>query len=308
MDNPQVLIQQEPRLSPNEATRILDDLLFRLNIKLPKNDKSKQYIVKGEGTENEIKIFCKDLLNQIRENGVSEIQIDLDRIDTVFGGTFSMATSSWQMTITTEWAGFKKELKGPCRDNSSELELSEDIEFYKSETCLESVDYDFEMCARNYRGYLFSSIALIDAYINRHIILHKYLGLKTDNFIDLQNCRHSEKRIELFINEFCNFKFYNFTKGKEWNDYKKLKELRNESVHALHPYFGISLKDVANTLNLSINGVGGLLKKLQEGQNRFTLGFIEKVRTSPIIHLNQTIVNADGKHFEKKHFNKINRI
>ena len=302
MENPQVLVQQEPRLTKKEAEKYLYDLLLKLNIKLP-NDKSKQYILKDGKT----KIHCKDLIDQLINKGICDIQIDLDRSDAIFGGAFSIAVSSNSMTITSEWAGFKKVYPGPSRDNSSELELSEDIEFYKNETCYESNDYNFELCARNYRAYLFSSIALIDAYINRHIHYYNFLGLKTENFLKLKKSKKAEQRVEFFINEFCIFEYKQFINSKEWNDFIKLKELRNEIVHSLTPYMGISLRYLGDNLNLSINGVGGFLKKLQEGQGRLSLGFIEKVRTSPIIHFNQITRSVDGKIHEKKIFNKLSR-
>ncbi|MCX6239326.1 MAG: hypothetical protein NTY07_17530 [Bacteroidia bacterium] len=307
MEYPPVLVQQNPRLSLTEAKKNVDDLLATLGIQLFKNPKDKQYILKHAGTDHETKIQYINLIRQIREDGVCEIQADLDRTDIVFGGTFGMAFSGMPAKSTIEWAGYKKELIAPFRNECCEIDLSNDIEFYKEETCNESVNHDFEMCARNFRGYLFSSIALIDAYINRHIIFYKFQGLDSEIFNKLLDCRITELRVELFINEFCHFEFEVFKQSKDWSDFKRLKELRNETVHALTPYFGISLREVANNLNLSINGVGGFLKKMQEGQNRRTLGFIEKVRTSPAVHFNHVTLRENGSHHVKNVFNRINR-
>ncbi len=306
-EKPPFLIQQEPRLSNKESVKIVDDILDKLNIILPTKGRNQQYIIRNKGKKEEKKKYY-ELVNEVRTSGIcSFIQVDLDRQDNVFGGTFGTSTPNWQMKFTTEWAGYRKELKGPCRNEPSELDLSEDIEFYKEETCLESVYHDFVMCSRNYRGYLFSSLALIDSYINRHILLFSFNGLDTENFNNLKESRNTEERLEIFINEFCNFSFEDLKQTIAWDNFKSLKLLRNEVVHSLSPYMGISLKDVASNLNLSVNGVGTLLKKLQEGQDRISLGFIERVRTSPIIHFNQVTLRADGKHKEKKHFNKISR-
>ena len=133
------------------------------------------------------------------------------------------------------------------------------------------------------------------------------MGLNTQQFNSLKESRNTEGRIEFFVNEFCNFSFENLKKMKDWDDFKKLKILRNEVVHSLNPYMGFEYKEVASNLNLSINGVGGLLKKLQEGQGRISLGFIERIRTSPVVHFNQVTLRSDGTHNEKKHFNKISR-
>lgn len=307
-EKPPFLIQQEPRLSVKEAEKVVDYILDKLNIRLPVKNRNHQFIIKNQGKENEEKKKYFELVKEVRNTGVCGfIQTDLDRSDNVFGGTFGMSTPNWQMKLTTEWAGYRKELYGPCRNIPSELDISEDIEFYKEETCLESVYHDFNMSSRNYRGFLFSSLALVDCYINRHIILFSFNGLNTEQFNRLKESRNTEERIEIFVNEFCNFSFEDLKQTKEWDDFKKLKTLRNEVVHSLNPYMGIEFKEVATNLNLSINGVGSLLKKLQEGQGRISLGFIERIRTSPVVHFNQVTLRADGKHKEKKHFNKISR-
>jgi len=307
-ETPPFLIQQVPRLSPKEAEIIVDEILKKLGIKLNSTNKKKEFIIKNQGTEKEEKKQYYELVNQVRQFGVcSFIQTDLDRQDSVFGGTLGISTPNWQMKITTEWAGYKKELNGPCRNIPSEIDLSDDIEFYKEETCIESSNHDYEMVSRNYRGYLFSSLALIDCYINRHIILFDFNGLKTTEFDKLKNSRNTEERIELFIDISCDFMFSDLKQSTTWDDFKKLKKLRNEIVHSLNPYMGFEIKELAINLNLSINGVGSLLKKLQEGQGRNSLGFIERIRTSPVIHFNQVTLREDGKHHEKRHFNKINR-
>lgn len=306
--NPAFLVQQEPRLSTKEAETIVDDILKKLGIKLNSTIKKKEYIIKNQGTEKEEKKKYYELVNQVRQSGICGfIQTDLDRQDPVFGATFGMSTPTWQMKLTTEWAGYKKELNGPCRNIPSEIDLSEDIEFYKEETCIESSNHDFEMVSRNYRGYLFSSIALVDCYINRHIILFDFNGLQSEEFEKLKKSRNTEERIELFIIIFCNFDFTELKQSKIWDDFKKLKNLRNEMVHSVNPYMGFELKELATNLNLSVNGVGGLLKKLQDGQGRNSLGFIERIRTSPVIHFNQVTLRADGNHHEKRHYNTVIR-
>ncbi|OQP65850.1 hypothetical protein A3860_14750 [Niastella vici] len=302
------LIQQEPRLSTKEAEKIIDNILKKLGIKLQSKGKQKEFIIKNQGTEKEEKRRYFELVKDVRTLGICKfIQDPIDQNDLIFGGTLGLSTPNWQLSIVTEWAGYKKSLNGPCRSVPSEIEFSEDIEFYKEETCIESSNHDFVMCARNYRGYLLSTIALIDSYINRHILFHAFKGRNTTNFHLLKESRNTEERIELFIDEFCSFPFSEVKQNLMWDHFKKLKALRNEAVHSLSPYLGIELKEIAFNLNLSIHGVGSLLKKLQEGQGRISLGFIERVRTSPTIHYNQITLRADGNHLEEKFFNKVNR-
>jgi len=307
-DTPPILVQQEPRLSTKECEKIVDDILVRLKIHLPKKVRNHEFIVKNKGMENELKKTFYELVLEVREFGCCIfLQGDLDRADFIFGGSFGMGISTPNMDLTVEWAGYKKTMKGPCRNNPSEWELSEDIEFYKFETCVESSNYGFDLTARNYRGYLFSSIALVDSYINRHIYFYNYKGRKSPEFEELKSSTNSERRIELFIKEFCHFSFKELKSRKEWRDYKKLKDLRNEVTHSLYPYMGIEFKEMAKNLNLSILGVGSLLKIFQEGQGRNSLTFIEQIRTSPAIHFNEILTKANGIHKEKRHFNQISR-
>jgi len=231
------------------------------------------------------------------------LQESIDRQDEVFGGTIGFSSPSG-LNVKTEWAGYVKELEGPFRLTPSELDLSEDIEFYKEEACFESSNHDFDMCSRNYRGYLFSSIALVDCYINRHIVLSKFNGKRTNNFERLQKSTNTEERIDLFVTEFCDFSFSDLKQTKIWSDFAKLRGLRNEVVHSVSPFIGISLKEICSNLNLSIRGVGAFLKKMQVGQGRCSLGFIEKVRTSPIIEYNQVFAQGDGTYKQKRHFSK----
>ena len=98
--------------------------------------------------------------------------------------------------MTISWGGHKKTVPGPGRITPSEWELSDDIEFYKEETCIEcnSGTSDFEMAARNYRGISYSlSPALVDCYINRHIKYKESQNLaRFQN--NLKNFRIQEKQ------------------------------------------------------------------------------------------------------------------
>lgn len=311
MSKPNFLIQQSPRMSIKESEKILDESLEIIGIILPSSTKHKNKIIKieGKGTEKENKKEIKyiDLAKQVRNKGTSDIQSKVDSLDPLFRDSIEMSSPNWQINFTAEWAGYKKKLKGPFRNVPSEYDLSDDIQFYKDEACFESSEYNFEMVSRNYRGFLFSSIALIDSYINRHILFYNFKKYKSDNFIKLTESKNTEHRLELFINEFCNFNFSEFIKHEEWSDFKRLKTLRNEVIHSLNPFLGISLQEISQNLNLSINGIGTFLKVLQMGQNRHTLTFIERVRTSPVIHFNRITIKENGKYEEKLIRNKISR-
>jgi len=302
------LIQQSPNLSIKEAEKNLCHLLQLLGIKINNKSRVNQTINKFNKDKKIVKSYSfLELRNEIRENGICELHSDLDNLDPIFDHQFNPSTNSSALTITVEWEGYKTEIKGPCIITPSEWALSDDIEFYKSETCIEFNSNNFEMGARNYRGFLFSCIALIDAYINRHIKYSESKKISSEKFKQLQLSKRIEDRIKLFAEIYCNSNFYEINKTEEWNNFKKLHKLRNNIIHSTEPHLGLGLKEISEYLNLSIKGIGGLIKILQESQNKHTLKFIEKVRNSSIIHFKNYFADKNGKTKTKIEYRKIKR-
>lgn len=297
-DNPHFLVYSEYGLSVGASVKIVDDLLEKNGIKFPDDkNKYKQEIIFHKDQPNEKKYTHSQLVNITRETGVCwPLQEQIDRSDSVFGGSFGMSSPNWHFDFTVTFAGYSKTLKGPFRNTPAEMELCADIEFYREEACYESDNQDFEMTFRNYRAYLFSSISLIDAYINRHIIVSKHNKNTSEDFLKLCNSRNAEERIELFLKVYTKSDISQINNRKEWYDFQLLREIRNEVIHSVVPYSGAGLKELALNLNYSKNGVGGLLKLLQDLQGKSSLGFIEKIRNAPKVLYNKVTLKADGNH------------
>lgn len=297
MDDPHFLEYSDYGLSVTAAVKIVDDLLNRQGIKFPEQGKYKQVVFINQGQPSEKKHTHSELVDITRKTGVCwPIQEHIDRNDPIFGRTFGTSSPNWQFDVTMTYAGYSKTLKGPHRITPSDIELSADIEFYRKEACYESNDHSFEMTFRNYRGYLFASIALIDAYINRHIIVSKHNKISSDDFLSLCESRNTDERIELFLKVYTKTDISQINNRKEWYDFKLLREIRNEVIHSTVPYSGSGLKELALNLNYSKNGVGGLLKLFQELQGKSSLGFIEKIRNAPKVLYNRVTLKGDGKH------------
>ena len=304
MNAPQYLIQDEINLSAKAAEKIVDKLLSYHNISFKSKGKHNEIIFINRGETNEKTFKYHELIAITRKEGVCTLlQSYFDNTDIVFGGAFGMSASGG-LELTSTWGGYSKKLKAPFTHNPSEIELYKDIEFYKSETCIESNNYIFELCFRNYRAFLFSCIALVDAYINRHIALSKFQGLSSKKFNDLVLCRNTDERINLFLKTYANKDVKSINQTEEWRKFQELKTLRNEITHSINPYLGVSIRELPRNLNYSNAGIGGLLKLLQEAQGRKTLTFIEKVRNSPLIHFNEVIQESDGMYKVKKIFSK----
>ncbi len=292
MDAPQFIDIENQRLSIKEAQNILDEVLHIVGIKLPAANKS-QHEILIHHTGEKIKYF--ELQNHTRQHGVcGPIQFIIDRTDPVFKATFGISSPNWQFPQTVEYAGYTKSLAGPFRSYPVEMEIANDIEFYREETCIESAQHDFEMCFRNYRGFLLSCISLIDAYINSHILIHDFNKITSADFTSLKECFNTERRIELFLKVFANADITAVNQTEEWDNFKKIKEARNEMVHATVPFLGISIKDLAANLNNSKKGVGGLLRLFQKLQGKHSLGFIEQIRTAPSVYYNKINQKSDG--------------
>ncbi|RZK10520.1 MAG: hypothetical protein EOO46_10475 [Flavobacterium sp.] len=181
-----------------------------------------------------------------------------------------------------------------------EMGLSSDILFYREEACLFSNEYDFTFTTRYYRAYLSACISLIDAFINRHVLIYRFRQLQTSDFDLLQKTSRLEDRLELFLKISTGKDMKSINGGVEWIHFKKLRHLRNEMTHINEPSLGYSIEEFADHFNYVRSGIGGLLHRIRVLQNKPTLGFIESLKTAPIIYFNEITHRADGNHFIKR--------
>ena len=142
---------------------------------------------------------------EARQTGVlGGIQRLLDSSDGVFGGTMGQtATPNFQLTIKTEYAGWIGEVQGPCRIGLATDDLMEDILHYRKEACLASTDYTFRHLARHYRAYLSACISIVDAFINRHVLLASHDGFESEAFTRLKEARGMEEKIDCWLETCC---------------------------------------------------------------------------------------------------------
>ncbi|MFK7031288.1 hypothetical protein [Flavobacterium oreochromis] len=228
-----------------------------------------------------------EMVKTARETGITPYYLNLiSNGDDVFEG-FRIGISSPSEsfnTLTATYAGFKKTLKFPASHKPAEYEIVKDILFYREECALYSDEYDFEFCTRYYRAYLSTCISLIDAFINRHILVYKHNEFKIDEVKELEKIINLEDKIELFLKISCGKELASINGGVEWKDFKSLKKMRNEIIHINEPSLGYNISEFAEHLNYVRNGVGGLLLKIRKAQNKKTLGFIEQLRTAPKVN------------------------
>ncbi len=283
MELPHVLKIGQYHLSRGEAERVVEEALQRSGYrKPPEKSWGEIELIFTENSQSETFKFYQ-LVQKARLSGIAleHLQNRIDNTDTVFGGAFSLATPHSEFEINTSFAGYEKKLKGPCRSAPVEQELADDILFYRKQVCENSSSSDFSLACRYYRAYIFSSISLIEAFINRHILLHRFHGNNSLDFHQLEKEFNLDNKIDLWLKVFSKKSLSAVNRTKEWNHFKLLKEERNMITHAVEPFYGHQISEISDYLNYTRTGVGGLLTLLRETQNLGNLGFIEKLRTAP---------------------------
>jgi hypothetical protein len=218
-----------------------------------------------------------NLVEEVRQTGVvAQLQNYLDRNDSVFGGTTGeMSSPNHQISNTVEYAGWRKEAKGPFRTCCVERELTDDILEYRMEACQFSNEYDFKKTARAYRSFLSACVTLVDAFINRHILMARHDGFTSQEFEQLQVVTKMEEKVRLWWSVCSDAKIAPFFASKAWGHFQELRSKRNEILHALDPISIYSLQSIQQQLNRVRTGVGDLLFHLREAHQKPTLGFIE---------------------------------
>jgi hypothetical protein len=298
MENPPFLEIEDYHLSVSEAKREIIKALLESGIKSPKGGWQRASFKFGAES-----VTFNQLYIETRKTGVIPfLQYNLDQADDVFGGRMlgiSTPTMGFN-SITSTYAGYTRKLIPPMTDQPVEFEITNDILFYRKESCLYSGEYDFTQCTRYYRAYLSSCISLVDAYINRHILIYKYRGLNSPDFQLLQKTSRLEERICLFLKIFGGTNLSAINGGVEWIHFKKIRSLRNEMTHINSPSLGYSIHEFADHFNYVRKGIGGLLKLIRKAQGKKSLSFIETLRTAPVVHFNEITHKPDGKHIIKR--------
>lgn len=284
-------------LSKEKAEQAVEAALKLYGIRKPPNNSwaEMDIIITENGQPEQFKFY--QLVKKARLSGIAleVLQKQIDNDDRFFGGSFSLATPNHQLEIAVNFAGNEKKLTGPCRIAPVEQELAEDILFYKQQVCEYSNSNDFSLSCRYYRAYIFSSISLIEAFINRHIQIFRSQGLASLEFQELEKTFKLENKIDLWLKVVSNKSLSEINGTKEWNDFKLLQKERNMLTHAVEPFYGHQIKEIADYLNFSRTGVGGLLSLLRRSQTLKNLGFIERLRTAPKITYEQITLRAESE-------------
>ncbi len=296
-NNPHFLVLHRYHLSRAKAQDVVIATLQRCGVKRPKEGWDAVSLT-WNNESGGVPVRFAELVNEARKMGVvNRLQKYLDKQDPVFGGTIDeLCTPNFQMKFGTEYAGWKKEVQGPCRTSCVELELTEDILDFRRQACEHSNEYDFCLTARYFRAYLSSSLSLLDAFINRHVLLARHEGFSSPEFGRLQTETNLEEKVRLWWAVCSGDDPVPFFRSGAWCHLQELRTKRNEILHAVDPISVYSLREIQLYFNKVQTGLGELLLCLRKAHKKPTLGFIERLRTAPKVEFHQITFQADGQH------------
>ena len=275
-----LILKEGHRLSLEKARATVSDILKQENIHSPKGGWDKLVNI---NVGQKVYTF-RELVTIIRLKGFPEpLQKLIDSRDEIYGGDIGISVSIHGFKTKKEWGGYSKELSAPCSIMPAEMELGKDIQFYREETCFATEDHNLELCIRNYKGAVFSSISLVEAYLNKYMLHREYSGFASENIIRYKQATNIETKFDLFLLESTGKRLEAINKTTAWVHFCQLRSLRNSFIHATEPFLGHSMKDFASNLNYINTGIGNLLRLTRDLQQKPTLSFIEIIRNGAIV-------------------------
>ncbi len=232
-----------------------------------------------------ISFTIEEEIKELLKNGkANKLQMLYDQNDALFGSLPSIGVVSdiqgISVEISSSFLGQNKKIKANGFIEKPEDSLSNDICVFKDIFYQSFLDKSYDDCFRAYRSFLFSSITLVDLYMNRFVTYARNKELpeiKTKEFEILDSQKNMDDRLNSWIKLFSNEK-ESIKGNKEWNAFIKIKKARNDFVHPKSIGFGYEFKNIIDIFNCSVDGIGGLLYKMHKASERNGyLGFIQQL-------------------------------
>jgi len=155
--------------------------------------------------------------------------------------------------------------------------LANDIEFHRTETATAITNENMPQMARSYRCYLNACISMLDYFLHRHE-QRAFRNGPVGEPIETPN--RLPDRIQAWIETYSPTNAESLLSSQELSTFKDLLRARNKYVHPKQPIFNFQATEVLRVLNLSAQGVGGLLGllRVKQGLSPY-LGFINQIST-----------------------------
>tara|TARA_B100001750_G_C15510244_1_gene603142 strand:+ start:97 stop:1002 length:906 start_codon:yes stop_codon:yes gene_type:complete len=236
----------------------------------------------GSGPKAFSKEF-RELTREARATGaIRSVQRFIAPADPYFAPTIGLATDTSGLGFKSSLAGKSAAAQGPMRLYAVEDELLEDILYYRQAACDES-SLPFELCTRHIRAYILSCTAMVEAFLNRPVLVESTAGSNSALVASLLQPMNVENRFETWVAAFCptSASFSGVKQTVHWAHFQELRAKRNAIVHSAEPLQATEIEKMPHVLNLVREGVGGLLLQLRSMQGLGSLGFIDRLASAP---------------------------
>ncbi len=263
-----------------DADRLVMDFVRRSGTGLSKSRLRKSTFTFDFG-KGPFKRTFAEMKREARETGtVSTINSIRASSDPFFGPSIDIATNAG-MKVKSSYAGHEREFTGPMRVALIENELCHDILYFRAAACEASASTSFRRCTMYYRAYVLTCASLVEAFLNRPVLLATHLREHVEAIKSLHRPMNFEDRIALWVETFCVEPTATLKSTTAWAHLQELRAERNRLVHALEPQLGVEIRSLERGLNLAREGVGGLMRTLRRMQGLGPTGFIERTESAP---------------------------
>jgi len=280
-----------------KAEKYILQLCKELKIPTPKKGELRKTIrVALEETFTEINLEKE--IEYVKRNGkANALQMMRDANDRFLNAPLSLG-------VLGDCCGLKIELSSKYGEHASsiqflgvieapEISFTDDISYFRCEAVRTFNDDDLSGFTRSYRGFLQSSISLIDCFLHRYTFHVKSMVPSTKDYVNteiLDSRKPIEDRLEAWVTTFAYHKIDEFRNSKQRSKFIELKRQRNSIVHPSNPSIPYGAKEVVKYLNYAQDGVGGLLAELRRysGYSE-NIGFIRQIKTEPTITMRRKV-------------------
>lgn len=233
------------------------------------------------------KLTFDDMVREARLSGsVLRVRARSHADDLEFpGDAFSVASDTPGLSIRVDYTVSSAEAAGPMRAAPVELELVEDILAHRQAACDASSQTDsFVATTRHYRAYVLASASLVEVFLARALVVRERSGAADPRIAEIRSTNRFVDRLEAWVRLLCGDPAVApFKRGKWWDHHVQLRAERNRLLHAEESLLHYRIENLAWSLNLVREGVGGLLLELRRARGLSPLGFLERLRTAPLV-------------------------
>lgn len=281
----------EYHIGTEKAEKYILQLCKELNIPPPRK-RDRRNIIRITSGETVTEIDFEKEIEYIKRNGKAlTLQNMLDANDRFLNTPLSIGVlgddCGIKMRLNSTYGAHNSSIQFPGVIEAPELSFSDDISHFRREAVRTFNDGNLSGFSRSYRGFLQSSVSLIDCFLHRYNFHVKRMIHSSDEYTNtavLDSRKSIEERLEAWITTFAFHKMDEFKNSKQRSKFIELKSQRNNIVHPSNPSIPYGAKEVVKYLNYAQDGVGGLLTELR----RYTgfsenIGFIRQIKTQPTI-------------------------